>query len=217
MKSNGKKVINKIPFILIIVGILVCLYPLYTNLKSYYEQTQLEKELAGQIAVIEETGTGEATGTESPVVENSVTEGNTPAPAKPVASPRPKALMRLEIPDIRISAIVVSGTSQWSLAYGPGWYEQSALPGEGNTAIAGHKNMYGSWFRNVHKLQPGSLIYITYNSKKYTYSVEKVFPIVTNDWSVISRTEEPVLTLTTCYSDTERMACRAALKEVKEI
>jgi sortase A len=200
--------------ILIIVGILIALYPLYTNLKAYYQQTILEKELNSQISAIEPTSADQSS-TESPVIEDTTTAAET----KPqtVQPKKINAMMRIEIPNIHLSSIVVVGTSKYMLSYGPGWYEESAYPGEGNTAIAAHKDMYGSWFRNLYKLNPGNQIYLTYKGKKYIYFVEKVYPITTNDWSVIAPTEEPVLTLTTCYTKTERLACRAVLKEIQEI
>lgn len=212
------KIIRMISFILVIMGIMVCLYPLFTSLRSYYEQGRLEKELEQQASPVpappvEESGQIENNPTVSEDAGNKSSAG-TPVSARPtVQAVQAEAMMRLEIPAINLSTIVVSGTSQEDLNKGPGWYKQSAYPGRGNTAIAGHKNMYGSWFRSVHKLQPGNEIYLTYKGKKYTYIVQRVFPIAINDWSVIARTKEPVLTLTTCYSKTERLACRAVLKK----
>jgi sortase A len=223
MKKVNKKIINRISFILVITGIMLSLYPLYTSLNSFNEQRKLEKELAAQTSRVEEPTEEEVTLGESPLIEEissgtSATEnpqGSNQAPALQ-APKKVKALMRMEIPQIGLATIVVAGTSPAALKDGPGWYEQSAYPGEGNTAIAGHKNMYGSWFRNIHKLQPGNLIRITYQGKKYTYTVEKVSPIATDDWSVIAPTKEAVLTLTTCYTKTERLACRAVLQEITE-
>lgn len=203
---------------------MVCLYPLFTSLNSFTAQKELEKELAQQIAFRENSAFEETAQEESPLIErqtnsaltteNKATSNQAGQPVK--AQRQVKAMMRLEIPDIGLSSIVVSGTSQSALYDGPGWYEESAYPGEGNTAIAGHNNMYGSWFRNIKKLQPGNQIYLSYKGKRYTYSVEKVYPIATNDWSVIAPTKEIVLTLTTCYTKTERLVCRAVLKDSTE-
>lgn len=228
MENKHRKSINRISLLLIALGIVVCLYPLFTSLNSYYEQKELEKELEEQIALIDPSPSDEATQEESPLVErqtdgtsspgNDGTANQTEQPAQPAKPARQvKAMMRLEIPDIHLSTIVVSGTSQNALYDGPGWYEESAYPGKGNTAIAGHNNMYGSWFRNIKKLQPGNEIYISYKGKKYTYTVETVFPIATNDWSVIAPTKDSVLTLTTCHTKTERLACRAVLTATTEI
>lgn len=231
MENKNRKSMNRISLLLIALGIVVCLYPLFTSLNSHYEQKKLEKELEEQIATIDNSSSEETTQEESPLVERQIdgtsssgndgTANQTAQPAQPAQPAKParqvKAMMRLEIPDIHLSTIVVSGTSQNALYDGPGWYEESAYPGKGNTAIAGHNNMYGSWFRNIKKLQPGNEIYISYKGKKYTYTVEKVFPIATNDWSVITPTKDSVLTLTTCHTKTERLACRAVLTATTEI
>ncbi|HWQ50524.1 MAG TPA: sortase [Terriglobales bacterium] len=116
--------------------------------------------------------------------------------------------MELEIPSIGLSCMVVPGTSKEALSAGPGWYEGSARPGEGNTAIAGHEHL---WFKKLRTLKPGDEIVLTCNGKKYIYIVESVFPIAVNDWSVIAPTESPVLTLTTCLDKTHRLACRAVM------
>ncbi|HWP80525.1 MAG TPA: class D sortase [Candidatus Acidoferrum sp.] len=116
--------------------------------------------------------------------------------------------MKLEIPSIGLSCVVVPGTSKEALSAGPGWYEGSARPGEGNTAIAGHEHL---WFKKLRTLKPGDEIALTCNGIKYIYIVESVFPIAVNDWSVIAPTDKPVLTLTTCFDKTHRLACRAVI------
>ena len=194
--------LKRISFILVVMGIMVSLYPLYTSLNAFYQQKQLESKLP-------------STAEETPQLENLAPSEQIPQDKGgevPIKVIRPgEAAMRLEIPKLGLSAIVLSGTTQAILAKGPGWYEQSVAPGKGNTAIAGHRTMYGSWFKNINQLQKGDLINITYEGKKYNYSVEKVFPIPSNDWSVIGQSEESVLTLTTCYSDGQRLVSRALL------
>jgi len=124
--------------------------------------------------------------------------------------------MTIEIPALELSAVVFEGTDKAVLAKGPGWYKESVLPGEGNTAIAGHRTTYGAWFRHVDKLEEGDEIIIGYDSRGYTYRVERVFPVAKNDWSVIDPCGYPALTLTTCHpagSARQRLIVRAALVE----
>jgi sortase A len=109
---------------------------------------------------------------------------------------------------------VLRGTTTEILNKGPGWYEESALPGQGNTAIAGHRTMHGAWFRHLDSLNTGDEIKLTFDGWVYNYTVEKVFPISNNDWSVINPTAYPALTLTTCHpvgSAAQRLVVRAAL------
>lgn len=83
----------------------------------------------------------------------------------------------------------------------------SAYPGEiGNMVITGHSagdiyssNQYKFIFSGLERLEDGDLIYINYNSVRYTYSVvrkETVEP--TNVGALIYETDKPMLTLITC-------------------
>ncbi|MCG8401282.1 MAG: class E sortase [Firmicutes bacterium] len=128
------------------------------------------------------------------------------------------AVALLDIPAIDISVFVARGVSPAQLKKSPGWYEKSALPGKGNTAIAAHRTNYGAWFRHLDKLKTGDAINLLFAGKIYIYKVEKIFPVAENDWSVIKSCGYPALTLTTCHpvgGDAERLVARAALVEVK--
>ena len=83
----------------------------------------------------------------------------------------------------------------------------SAYPGEiGNTVITGHSagdvyssNQYKYIFSGLERLEDGDLIYINYNSVRYTYRVikkEVVEP--TNVAALVVQTDKPLLTLVTC-------------------
>lgn len=125
---------------------------------------------------------------------------------------------RISLPTIRSRAIVLYGTDLGTLSQGPGFYEIAPLPGEpGNVSIAGHRTLYGAWFRHVDKLEHGDPIFVDYMGKQYQYAVERVWPIKANDWSVVAPTEESVLTLTACHpvgSARARIAVRAKLVNV---
>ncbi|MGI6702879.1 MAG: class E sortase [Clostridia bacterium] len=166
------------------------LYPLFTRVYAQYYQARL-------MAVAEEY--------QNPALEYPVEssarglERRMKAEKPPVKHMPDGAFMTIEIPALDLSAVVLEGTDRPTLNKGPGWYQESALPGEGNTAIAGHRNTYGAWFRHVDKLNEGDEIIIGYDSLGYTYKVERVFPIAKNDWSVIEPCGYPALTLTTCH------------------
>ena len=83
----------------------------------------------------------------------------------------------------------------------------SAYPGEiGNLVITGHSagdvyssNQYKYIFSGLERLEDGDLIYINYNSVRYTYQVikkEVVEP--TNVAALVVQTDKPLLTLVTC-------------------
>jgi sortase A len=196
------KIKKSISRILVLAGVMLMLYPLFTYLYSYYEQYQLRESY-------------EMSQQQSDITEEEQDPSLTGAPPS-LGFPKDGAFTGalIEIPAINLSAVVLRGTGTEILNKGPGWYEQSTLPGQGNTAIAGHRTMHGAWFRHLDSLNAGDEIKLTFDSWVYNYKVERVFPIANNDWSVIDPTPYPALTLTTCHpvgSAAQRLVVRAAL------
>jgi sortase A len=188
--------------ILILAGVMLMLYPLFTYLYSYYEQYRLRQSY--EMSQQQEESIKEE--------QDPALTGGPPSLSFPKDGNFTGAL--IEIPSINLSAVVLRGTTTEILNKGPGWYEESALPGQGNTAIAGHRTMHGAWFRHLDSLNTGDEIKLTFDGWVYNYTVEKVFPISNNDWSVINPTAYPALTLTTCHpvgSAAQRLVVRAAL------
>jgi sortase A len=130
----------------------------------------------------------------------------------------------LEIPSLGLKVNVGYGVEEADLEPGPGFYPQSQYPDIGNVSIAGHRNVHGSPFLNLHKLAAEDQIILTYRHKKYTYAVQEVFTTHSRDWSVIDPTSEPVLTLTTCTpiikppgGDYDRLIVRASLVDSRSL
>ena len=82
-----------------------------------------------------------------------------------------------------------------------------ALPGQvGNLVISGHSagdiysnNQYKFIFSGLERLQDNDLIYINYNSVRYTYKVTKKQTVEpTNVAALVYPTSKPILTLITC-------------------
>jgi len=66
-------------------------------------------------------------------------------------------LVRLVIPKIHLSAVVVEGTSRKALLVGPGHVANTARPGDtGNAVLAGHRDTF---FRHLGELLRGDPIY----------------------------------------------------------
>lgn len=83
----------------------------------------------------------------------------------------------------------------------------SALPGQiGNLVISGHSagdiyssNPYKFIFSGLERLEPGDLIYINYESKRYTYQMTGSQVVEPTDVAaLVYDTNKPVLTLITC-------------------
>lgn len=174
--------------VLVLGGILILSYPPFSHFNSLYEQKKQRMVLSSDTAVNSENADAlnsinketDMTAKQEKIFEGAI----------------------IEATSINLSAAVFSGTIPEVLKKGPGWYEQSSLPGEGNTAIAGHRTMYGGWFRALDRLRTGDIIILKYKSITYTYTVEKTFSVGSNDWSILDEDGSKVLTLTTCISGT---------------
>jgi LPXTG-site transpeptidase (sortase) family protein len=125
-------------------------------------------------------------------------------------------LTQIEIPALDVKTIVVQGTSPSALRAGAGHYPKTPLPGEkGNVGIAGHRTTYGRPFNRIDALKVGDKIILTTPIGRHTYEVSKA-PWITHpfDWSIVAKTSEPSVTLTTCHpkgSARERLVVRAKL------
>ena len=105
----------------------------------------------------------------------------------------------MTIPKLGLETIVLGGTGQGVLKRGPGRYRETPLPGEsGNSAIAGHRTIFGRPFRYLDKLDAGDEIVVLTRAGRFVYEVVEVKSVLPTDMSVIGPTDEPFLTLTTC-------------------
>lgn len=104
----------------------------------------------------------------------------------------------LEIPRLGLKLDVLYGITDGVLQQSIGFYPQSDDPGTGNVCIAGHRNAYGSPFWHLDKLMPGDSIFLYHNNNTYHYKVALNYITDNKDWSIISDTDKPAITLTTC-------------------
>jgi sortase A len=106
-------------------------------------------------------------------------------------------LIRLDIPKIDLSAIVVDGTTRKQLKNGPGRIVGTPLPGEkGNSVISAHRDTF---FRHIYELKVGDEIDVQRNGQSLKFEVTGKKIVDPDDLSVLKQTENPQLTLITCY------------------
>ena len=109
--------------------------------------------------------------------------------------------INFDVPLDDVMAAMNSGVAHYRIA------GASAYPGEiGNLVITGHSagdvyssNPYKYIFSGLERLEDGDLIYVNYNSTRYTYKVikkEVVEP--SNVASLVVDTDKPLITLVTC-------------------
>ena len=134
----------------------------------------------------------------------------------PTVSEAPTAEPRLLIPKLNVDVPVFfnisndTATINNAMNHGVAQFKipgADAMPGQiGNLVISGHSagdiysnNQYKFIFSGLERLVDGDLIYVNYNSVRYTYKVykrETVEP--TNVAALVYKIDKPILTLITC-------------------
>lgn len=166
--------------------------------------------------------TAAPTGSPTPTLPPTEPPTLTPLPSlTPVHRPASGDPTRLTIPAIALDAKVVTvGIKEqyedgvlkkvWEVAdYAAGFHGGMAPPGYvGNTVIAGHNNIRGQVFKDLHNLKPGDDIYVWVEREAYRYQVSAMFrvPVKGAPTSVqqdnlrwIMPTDDQRLTLVTCW------------------
>lgn len=118
------------------------------------------------------------------------------------------AILRLDRLKIKVS--VVEGIEKASLKLSAGHFSESALPGEGNFAIAGHSSReYVCLFNDLHEAVIGDLIVVTTRDYIHTYLVSEILTVEPEQVEYLRQTNESVLTIITCTNDgRERLMIR---------
>lgn len=147
-----------------------------------------------------------------------VSPGNAPASQieaiDPTITQTVSAEPRLIIPKLNIDVPIRFGVSlgdvMSAMNNGVAHYRiagASAYPGEiGNFVITGHSagdiyssNPYKYIFSGLERLEDGDLIYVNYNSTRYTYQVIKKEVVEPSDVAaLVVETNKPLITLVTC-------------------
>lgn len=108
-----------------------------------------------------------------------------------------QSMTKLWIPRIKLEDVVLEGVGADSLLLGPGHMQNSVEPGlPGNAVIAGHRDTF---FRKLHKLRPGDDVYVLRDGHQLRYKVTARKIVAANDLSVLKSSDQPELTLITCY------------------
>ena len=207
--DRARRVARGFGELLITFGLIVLLFALYevygkTQIVNAH-QNDLEKQLTqvwNQPAPI----TGKAPG---------YAGGNSNLP------PPGGALGRLYIPVLHLHWVVVEGVSLQDIAYAPGHYPGTALPGQiGNFAVAGHR--IPSIFWDMQKVQPGTVVVVETRDDYYEYQVTVNELVTPHSVEVIAPTPDhpgiaptkAMLTLTTCnpkWDNYQRMVVHGVL------
>jgi sortase A len=131
-------------------------------------------------------------------VTQTVLPGTAVSPPASVPAPEPGTwIARLEIPSVRLATTVLEGTDDRTLSRGSGHIEDTPFPGgTGNVGIAGHRDTV---FRPLRHIHLGDEMKLTTADRVYHYKISKTLIVTPDDVYVLDPTEQPTLTLVTCY------------------
>ena len=105
---------------------------------------------------------------------------------------------RLTAPSHKKSMVVLAGADGAALAFGPGHLTTSAPPGASdNSVIAGHRDTH---FAFLGSLKPGDALQLqARDGVLHHYRVTRASVVHESDTSVLEPSQDPMLTLITCY------------------
>ncbi len=151
---------------------------------------------------------------------------------KPSSTIPGNAVALIRIPEFgpRFEVAVVTGTTEYSLSVGVGWFDRTAAPGQvGNFAVAGHRGASGP-FVPLLDLKPGSRVIVETRDATYVYALTNHPKDLTVDksqtWVIDpvpgrpdAKPTEKLLTLITCrnfFHSAERSVAFGELVETIE-
>ena len=103
----------------------------------------------------------------------------------------------LEIPRLRLSAVIAEGDDDATLQVAVGHLPDTPMPWhDGNSAFAGHRDTF---FRPLQHVRVGDELHVSTGRGDFRYQVRDTMVVGPNDVWVLNPTERPTLTLITCY------------------
>lgn len=132
-------------------------------------------------------------------------EGEQPGMDEPLKAPplpsrkykREELIGRIDIPRLKVSAVVKEGADTKTLSKAVGHVPYTALPGEkGNVGVAAHRDTY---FRGLRNVRHGDVIRVTTEEGVYLYEVDALKIVWPKNVEVLDPTPDQRITLVTCY------------------
>ena len=103
----------------------------------------------------------------------------------------------LEIPRLRLSAVIAEGDDDATLKVAIGHLPDTAFPWhDGNSALAGHRDTF---FRPLQHIRVGDELRVSTVHGDFRYQVRETMVVGPNELWILDPTDRPTLTLITCY------------------
>lgn len=107
---------------------------------------------------------------------------------------------RLRVPRLGVNMVVVEGTDTEPLKKGPGHYEDSFLPGQGELVyVAGHRTTYGAPFARIDSLRPGDKVVFEVPYGRFEYRVTRHRIVAATDVGVLRSRHREEIALQACH------------------
>ncbi len=215
--GRGRYLQPVVAALLVVAGLMLLTRPYWTGV----EEQGLQRKLAAA-ADMQDALTPSASPSAS-AQDPSATTSLAPAGGWRPPGPTPPVYGHLTIPTLGLDVYVVDGATLTYyydlLAWGPAHITGTAQPGDaGNAVLVGHRDEFGSPFRNLFRLKAGDSISLTRGDKRFDYRVLRIWPVDPTDVSVLAPdvgAKTKTLTLITCTGpgNLQRLVVRAALSE----
>ena len=177
---------------------------LYSSWQEYRFAEELEGDRPTVRGYLRYVSTG--SGSSSPA-ESTVAKEETPVaeqePPKTAPSKQQKRLKRadligrIEIPRIKVSAVIKEGVDTKTLSRAVGHVPYTPLPGEkGNVGVAAHRDTF---FRGLRDIRQGDVIRVVTHDGIYKYEVDSLKIVWPKNVEVLDPTPDERITLVTCY------------------
>ena len=141
--------------------------------------------------------TGQLTVTQTVVPVLPGDSGDSKSPARGSPALAGALLARLTAPSVHMEANVLEGSDDGTLGRGAGHIEDTPFPGQpGNVGIAGHRDTV---FRPLRNIKVGDPLELATAEHTYRYRISKTLIVGPDDVYVLDATDQPTLTLVTCY------------------
>ena len=173
------------------IGALLCLVPIAVVGYGMWQENQLTQAWSTSLA-------------SAPELPSFAPQPNSPSPTlgTPTATPTPRtapalqAAFAIRVPKIGYYAAVQQGVSLSVLAYGPGHYPATAMPGQtGLVGIAAHNTFWIPFGQ----LSAGDTVILETRAARFTYRITGTRIVNPDDMTVLVQTPDPRLVLTTCW------------------
>lgn len=142
-------------------------------------------------------GDGEQPAAEEPDARQADPSEPKPAARRTRKLRREDFVGRIEIPSVKVSAVIKEGVDTKTLSRAVGHVPYTPLPGEkGNVGVAAHRDTF---FRGLRSIREGDEIRVTTLDGVYLYKVDALKIVWPKNVEVLDPTPDERITLVTCY------------------